>query len=147
MKAKDIMTPNPIAVTPDDSVVHAAEIMRVRGLGMLPVVDSPSKMRLRGIITDRDITIRCTASGHATGCKVKHHMSVPPLETVSSNDDVSAVAEHMERRRVRRVPVVENGDHLIGVIAQADLATKVGRENPQLIEELIERISTASLPV
>lgn len=147
MKAKDIMTPNPVTVTPDDSIVHAAETMRVRGLGMLPVVDGASTMRLKGVITDRDIAVRCTAAGHFGGCRVKDHMSVSPLETVSANDDVTMVAGHMERRRVRRVPVVENGDRLIGVIAQADLATKVGRTDPGLVEELLERISGAALPV
>ena len=147
MKAKDIMTPNPVTLTPDDTIVHAAEVMRVRGLGMLPVVDGPSQMRLRGVLTDRDIAVRCVAAGHSGGCRVKDHMSVAPLETVSAGDDITMVADHMERRRVRRVPVVENGDHLIGVIAQADLATKVGRTDPKLVEEVLERVSSPSLPV
>ena len=147
MKAKEIMTPNPVTLTPDDTIVHAAEVMRVRGLGMIPVVDGTSKLRLLGVITDRDIAIRCTAAGHFGGCRVKDHMSIQPLETVSPGDDILTVADHMERRRVRRVPVVEDGDRLVGVIAQADLATKVGRGDPKLVEELLERISTAALPV
>ena len=140
MKARDIMTADPIAVTPDDTVARAAEIMRDTDVGLVPVVDDLDGRRLRGVITDRDIAIRHVAGGHTDDCRVASHMSTG-IATVAPDDDVNAVMARMRLGQVRRIPVVGDGERLIGIIAQADLATELGPRDPEKVETTLERIS------
>lgn len=147
MRARDIMTAHPRTVLPGDPVRRAAEIMRELNIGAVPVVDTSSSRRLRGIITDRDITIRCTAEGHDTGCAVTDHMTLMPLQTALPDDDVHGVLEKMERAQVRRIPVVTEDGVLTGVIAQADVATRLGPSEPRVVEEMLERVSAPAVPV
>lgn len=141
MKARDIMTSDPCVVTQREPVWRAAEIMRDLDIGIVPVVDDSSSMRLLGVITDRDIAVRCVAKKHGSSCTVGDHMTSGHLDTAHPDDDIDTVINLMERDQVRRIPVVSDGDHLVGVIAQADLATKLGPAEPLKIEEVLERVS------
>ncbi|HEX7941673.1 MAG TPA: CBS domain-containing protein [Gemmatimonadaceae bacterium] len=141
MKAQDIMTANPGIVTPDDATSTAAGLMRDLDVGAIPVVDGRGTMRLVGMITDRDITVRCVAAGHRGRCRVEDHMSADTLATTHPDDDVQEVVAAMERERVRRVPVVTDAMRLIGIIAQADIATRLGPTEPARVEHLLERVS------
>jgi CBS domain-containing protein len=141
MKARDIMTPDPSVVTPQQPIAHAAEIMRERDVGMVPVVDDLSNLRLEGVLTDRDIAIRCVAFGHDGSCRVQDHMTTDGLDVVRADADISEVITKMETDRVRRIPVVDDGSRIVGIIAQADLAVKIGPKDPTLVEEVLERIS------
>ncbi len=143
MKVKEIMTAGPRAVLPGDTVRRAAEVMRELNIGAVPVVEDLKSTKLRGIITDRDIAVRCTAEGHAPGCLVRQHMTAMPLQTIHPDEDISAVFEEMERAQVRRIPVVSSVGALVGIVAQADLATQVGPTQPAKIEELLEFVSAA----
>lgn len=141
MKARDVMTAQPATVSSRDSVSLAAQVMRTRGIGMLPVVEEVGSRKLCGVITDRDIVVRCVAGNHGTSCTVGAHMTAMPLATVKADDDVAMVLSTMERNHVRRLPVVSNDGLLVGIVAQADLALKVGHDAPALIEHLLESIS------
>lgn len=144
MQARDIMTENPRVVTPDEPLTRAAEIMREIGVGIVPVVDDRSGMHLLGVLTDRDIAVRCVALGHTAGrCAVADHMTADHLESVHPESDVREVINKMERDHIRRVPVVDDTNRLAGIIAQADLAVKLGPKSPQLIEEVLEQVSAA----
>jgi CBS domain-containing protein len=125
MKAREIMTPKPFVVTPADSIVKAAEIMRYENVGGVPVVSDPARPQLVGLITDRDITIRCVARGHQAPCMVRDVMTPAPLKTVGPDADVSEIVHLMESADVRRIPVVSDDGILIGIVAEADLATKL----------------------
>ena len=144
MNARDLMTPNPRVVTPDAPVRRAAEIMRDHDVGAVPVVDDPARMRLRGVITDRDVAVRCAAAGHAPACAVAAHMTAAPLDSVSPGADVRDVMELMMDARVRRLMVTEDG-RLVGVISQADLARRAGPVEPVAVEKVLERISEPAL--
>ena len=139
MKARDIMTANPRVVTPGEPILRAAELMRELDVGIVPVVDDRSVMRLEGVLTDRDIVVRCVAHGHGTACRVRDHMTAMPLGTVAPDSDVGEVVAIMERDRVRRIPVVEGNGRLAGIIAQADLAVKLGPKEPRRVEHVLER--------
>ena len=143
MKARDIMTSDIEVVTPNDPVSRAAQLMRDANVGIIPVVDDASSMRLRGVITDRDITVRHVAERHEQECRVGDHMTDGDIRTVTPDTDVEEVARIMEREQVRRIPVVEDGDRLVGIIAQADLARE---EAPSLerLGEVLEGISEPS---
>lgn len=147
MKARDIMTANPSVVTPDEPVAKAAEIMRELNVGIVPVVDDRQHMRLEGVLTDRDIAVRCVAARHDSRCRVRDHMTTEHLDTVHPDADVSEVIEKMEHERVRRIPVVSDGQHLTGIIAQADLAVKLGPKEPLKVEEVLERVSEPAKPM
>ena len=140
MKAREIMTDSPQCVTRHDSLAEAARIMRSADTGFVPVVEDRKSMRLSGVITDRDIAIRHVADNHPNECSVGDHMSAG-VRTVQPDDDVNDVMKLMKSEQVRRVPVVEN-DRLVGVIAQADLATQdVGDRK---VGDTVEKISEPS---
>ncbi len=140
MKAREVMTPNPQVVTREDGLADAARIMRSADTGFVPVVDDRSSMRLSGVITDRDIAIRHVADDHPNECKVGDHMS-GSIRSVGPDDDVKDVMSLMKSEQVRRVPVVEN-DRIVGIIAQADLATRdVGDRK---VGDTVEKISEPS---
>jgi len=138
MKAREIMTDSLECVTREDSLQDAARKMRDADVGSLPVVDDRGAMRLVGLITDRDITIRHVAEDHAADCKVGDHMTTGRLHTVAPDDDVKDVLQAMKSEQVRRIPVVE-GHRLVGIIAQADIATENIGDSEK--SEVVERIS------
>jgi CBS domain-containing protein len=141
MIARELMTEHPALITASDTVATAANLMRTRGVGMLPVVQDLEHRHLVGILTDRDIVIRHVAAGHGSRAKVHEHMTRDPLATVPPSATVQQIAEKMTRYQVRRLPVVDELGGVIGVVAQADLAVAVGPTDPALIERLIEGIS------
>lgn len=119
MEVSEIMTGQVISICEDEPVIAAAKLMKQRNIGSLPVRDDRGK--LKGIVTDRDIVLRCVASGaSAQELRVGEIMS-RNLETVSPHDDAERVAERMSERQVRRLPVTDDGV-LIGIIALGDMA-------------------------
>ncbi|HUO51793.1 MAG TPA: CBS domain-containing protein [Gemmatimonadaceae bacterium] len=141
MLARDIMTVNPTVVTPDDSIPRAAALMAEMDVGLVPVVSELDRSRLLGVITDRDITLRCVAEGHpASECLVRHHMTAAPIDTVTPESGVEHVLALMERDQVRRIPVMEGGK-LVGMISTADVARHCGPRHAQQLEEMMEAIS------
>ena len=147
MNARELMTKNPDCVTEGDSLRDAARKMRELNVGLIPVVDDATSRRLRGVITDRDITIRHVAEGHGSGdeCRVSEAMSRDNLLTVSPDDDVKTVMSRMREGQVRRIPVVEN-DAVVGIIAQADLALNTEDSRAEEVERTIEKISEPAAP-
>ena len=146
MKARDIMTANPRTALPTETIRRAAHLMRELDVGAIPIVTNGSAKVLRGIITDRDIAMRCTSEGHSPHCLIRDHMTTAPMQTVAPDDDVDDVIEKMERAQVRRILVVSNDGELLGLIAQADVAAKYGRLHSHEVEELLSRVSAPSVP-
>lgn len=146
MRAREIMTAHPRVVTAREPVSRAAEIMRDLDVGAVPVVDDLMERRLVGIVTDRDLVVRCMAHNHVPACRVGEHMTLPPLDTVSPDADVAEVMARMKLDQVRRVLVTE-GERLVGIIAQADLALREGPLQPLLVEEVLERVSAPSIRI
>jgi CBS domain-containing protein len=139
MHIQDIMTRDPASVTPEATVREAAQIMLREEVGIVPVVASISDRRLVGVLTDRDIVIRCVAEGRDTGCQVRDAMSSGELATCSQDADVESLMEAMRTEKVRRVPIVDERGSLVGIVAQADLVLKGG--DPQSAERTIQGIS------
>ena len=142
MKAREIMTPNPETVTPEEPISHAAQIMRTYDVGIVPVVSDPISRNLIGVITDRDIAVRHVANSHMEDCTVGTHMTRDDIETVDESDDSATVMAAMKRREVRRIPVTNKNHKLVGVIAQADIA--VADEIPK--EQVADVVKTVSEP-
>ncbi len=144
MKARDIMTRDPQVVTPNDPVSRAAQVMRDQNIGIVPVVEDQANMKLCGVITDRDIAVRHVAEAHGNQCTVGEELSRGPLHTVRPDADVREVMDVMKRDQVRRVPVVEGDNRLVGIIAQADIAERGPSEKDT--GKVVERISQGSKP-
>ena len=146
MKAREIMTSHPEAILPDDAVSHAAREMRDLDVGAMPVVADRESLRLVGIVTDRDLVIRHLAEGHTEDCSVRLHMTerTEPSEfaTARPEDTVEYVMELMLRHRVRRIPVVSEGDErLVGIVALGDVAREAGPTDPAGVTEVLSGIS------
>jgi CBS domain-containing protein len=140
MNARDIMTADPECVTADDELQAAARIMRDRDVGIVPVVDDRSSMRLRGVITDRDIAIRHVAGDNRDNCRVGDHMSDGAMHCVRPDDSLDEVTRLMKSEQIRRIPVCDEGDRLVGIIAQADLAVDAGdnAQTGRVVREISE---------
>lgn len=141
MKARDIMTAKPLAVVPMDPLWKAAEIMKYEDIGGVPVVGDKVTGRLVGLITDRDITVRCIARQHGSGCLVHEHMTPQPLHTVHPDSDVTEVVRKMEAAEVRRIPVVDDGGVLVGIVAERDLAMKLDASDALPVRKRIKAAS------
>ncbi|MGE5102259.1 MAG: CBS domain-containing protein [Deltaproteobacteria bacterium] len=107
MKIQDIMTKDPSCVTPDATVREAAQVMKREDVGIVPVVNGDADKRLVGIVTDRDIAIRCVADGKDGSCRVRDVMSADDLATCSFGDDVEQVMDAMRTEKVRRITIVD----------------------------------------
>ena len=140
-KCSEVMTARPVCCEPEDSVSHAADMMRQHDVGSLPVVDSRDAGRLVGIVTDRDLVTKVVARNRPVdSATVKDAMTAGPA-TCREDDDVETAVSLMAERQVRRMPVVDGGGRLTGIIAQADVATRIHRD--QKTGELVEAISTS----
>jgi CBS domain-containing protein len=142
MKANDLMTKNPACVTPQTTAQEAASLMEREDVGSLPVVESRDTMRLTGIVTDRDLALRVLGQGKPASTPVSGVMSSGNLACVQAEDDLDKVERLMSERQVRRVPVVDQNNRILGVIAQADLARElhaVGRKDfGKVVQEISE---------
>lgn len=138
MKANEIMTAEPVCVTPDTPIQEAARLMKDQNVGMLPVVQAEGSKQLIGVITDRDIALRHVAEGHtSTDCPVSEAMT-EHVTTANPNSDVDDVMEIMGKEQVRRIPIVDERGELVGVVAQADvvLHAKDDKKAERTIEEI-----------
>ena len=120
MKVQEIMTPRPISVGPDEPVTAAARLLSRCNLGAVPVCDAQG--HIRGMVTDRDIALRCVAMGNSPSLKISEIMS-RNIAAVEASESVENAARLMGERQVRRLPVTENG-RLVGMLTLCDLARR-----------------------
>lgn len=138
MQAREVMTREPVSCTPETPAEEAARLMREHDCGAIPVVESDGSRTLVGVVTDRDIAVRGVAAGLGPDALVRDLMTPEP-EACAPEADVHDVESVMKRNQLRRVPIIDAGGQLVGIIAQADLARKLGDERG--VGELVERIS------
>jgi CBS domain-containing protein len=124
MTCSDVMTKNPACCVPTDSVSRVAKIMKTQDVGSVPVCENQQNHKLIGIVTDRDLALQVVAEGHdANRTRVQDVMTKTPF-TCHPEDDIHTALEAMQKKQVRRVPVVDRNGQLVGIIAQADIATR-----------------------
>jgi CBS domain-containing protein len=124
MKIRDVMTPNPRTVSPDDTVQAAARIMQTEDTGAVPVVKNG---RVLAVVTDRDIVVRVVAEGGSFSSPV---LDVATQVVICASPDMSTseASELMSEHQIRRLPVVEN-ERLVGIVSIGDLAVKEGKDS------------------
>lgn len=135
----DVMTRGVRSLTPGDNLVAAAQAMKEFNVGVIPVCDGE---RLVGVVTDRDIVVRGVAQDlDLKACTLSQVMS-GHVRTVRESDEVDDVLDEMAVCQVRRMPVVDTHDRLIGMISLADVATR----SPQIQANLVVAFGEISTP-
>jgi CBS domain-containing protein len=140
MQVSEVMTRGVRSMSPNESVMQAAQAMQALDVGVIPVCEGE---RLIGIVTDRDIVVRAVAQG----CVAE----ATPLSSVMTKDacwcyddqSVEEATEQMCKAQIRRLPVVDHEQHLVGIVSLGDVATKAGE---QKAGEALEEISQPSRP-
>lgn len=121
MDVREVMTPDVVIASPDDTLQHAAEMMIDIDAGVLPVGE---KDRLVGMLTDRDITVRAVAAGKVPSeCKVREVMS-PEIKYIYEDESLEDAARNMSQLQIRRLPVLNRDKRLVGIVSLGDLALK-----------------------
>ena len=124
MKIRDVMTPNPRTVSPNDTIQAAAQIMQAEDTGAVPVVTDG---RVLAVVTDRDIVVRVVAEGGSLSSPVGN-IATQSVVCATPEMSTSEASELMSEHQIRRLPVVEN-DRLIGIVSLGDLAVKEGKDS------------------
>lgn len=133
--ARDIMTPGAECVRTDDTMLAAARKMKKLGVGALPICGTDD--RLKGVLTDRDITVKVLGSGRDPDTTPAGELAQGEAVTIGADDEVQEIMATMAEYKVRRLPVID-GHTLVGMVAQADVARAL--PDPQ-VGELLEALS------
>ena len=142
-KCSDVMTKNPSFAVTQDTAKAVAQLMKSEDIGPVPVVDDPSSWKLVGILTDRDLALKVVAEGRdPKTTRVEAVMTHNPI-TCREGDDLDKALHAMAEHQVRHIPVVNHNHQIVGIISQADVATR--QDNAQKTAEVVEEISKPGL--
>lgn len=119
MRARDIMTRDPSCLRRDDTARIAAQVMRDKDCGVVPIVDEAR--HVIGIVTDRDLAIRTIAVGKGPDTRLSEVMTTT-VHCCTADDDLRDVERKMAELQVRRICIVDAGGRCMGIISQADIA-------------------------
>ena len=139
MTCSEVMTPAPVTCRPADPIVDAARLMRSYDVGSLPVVKDDESQMLVGVITDRDIAIRVVGEGRNVADTTVGDAMSTDVVTCTTTDLYQEALQTMGEHQLRRMPVVDEHRRVVGIIAQADVATRIAQ--PTTTGSLVEAIS------
>ena len=139
---EDIMTPNPICCLPTDSAKKVAEMMSNQNIGPIPVIENEKTRKLIGIITDRDLVLKVIAHGKDAETTKAESVMTRKVVTCRADEDIQQVMDAMSEHQLRRVIVVDQVNKILGIISQADIATRANQ--PQKTAEVVKDVSQAS---
>ena len=139
-KCSDVMTKDLVYSSPTDTVSDVAQLMKKEDIGpVLIVSDKANGKRLVGIVTDRDLAIKVVGEGRDPKKTKVEEVMTEKVITCRMDDDVQNAMKAMAQYQLRRIPVVDNAGMLVGIISQADLATRVNE--PKKTAEVVKEIS------
>jgi CBS domain-containing protein len=143
MKVKELMSVNPACCTPHDTAQNVAKMMCDLNVGSIPVVVDHQFRSLVGMITDRDVCCRVLADGlDARSTRIQKFGTYNPV-VCRDGENVEQCERLMQEHQVRRIPVVDRDNHVIGIVAQADLALK---DKPERVHKTVAEISKTTRP-
>jgi CBS domain-containing protein len=134
---RDVMTPNPVCVSEKDSIREVARIMAREDTGVVPVVDG---RKIIGMITDRDIVVRLVAEGKDPSNAHVNEAMTKNVRSIREDSTINDALQAMSSAQVRRVPVVNDSNEIVGIVSMRDIATeskengKVGQTERQITE-------------
>ncbi|MFI5707120.1 CBS domain-containing protein [Kribbella sp. NPDC051620] len=132
--ARDLMTPGAECVGENETLVDAARKMRDLDVGALPICGEDN--RLKGVLTDRDIVVRCLAEGGDPSTALAGSLGQGKPVTIGADDSIEEALATMSKHQVRRLPVIDGHD-LVGMLAQADIARALpGEATGETVEDI-----------
>jgi CBS domain-containing protein len=133
-KVREVMTDRPRCVTPETPVSEVARLMKSEDVGSLPILDGD---RLIGIVTDRDIVLQAVAEEKDPRGMPVREVASQDLVTVGQDEDLSEALNRMASNQVRRIPVVDEDDRLVGIVTQADVAREAkDKDSGQMLQDI-----------
>jgi CBS domain-containing protein len=136
------MTPNPVYCLPTDTVTKVAEQMKSENIGSLPVIENEDTQKLIGIITDRDLALKLIAEGRDVKSTKVEAVMTRKVVTCRADDDLQRALDAMAQHQLRRIIIVDPLYKVLGIISQADVATRVNR--PEKTAEVVKEISQSN---
>jgi len=137
MKVKEIMSENPVCCLPTDNAQAAAQMMCKHNIGSIPVVNDQLSKQLLGVITDRDLCCAVIAGGlDPRSTAIQKFVTANPV-TCRDGENIDKCERAMQERQVRRIPVVDGQNSVIGIVSQADIALK---DKPERLSRTIAEI-------
>ncbi len=141
-KCDVVMTKNPVCCLPDDMVAKVAKLMKRENIGPIPVIENEETRKLVGIVTDRDLALKIVAEGRdAKSTKVEAVMT-REVVTCRAEDDLQIALDAMSKHQLRRIPIVDNDNKILGIISQADVATRI--DQPEKTAAVVKGISQSN---
>ena len=141
MKVKEVMSRNPACCTANDSAETVAKMMCDLNVGSIPVVADQQSRSVVGMITDRDLCCRVLAHGlDAKSTRIHEFVSYNPA-ICRDAENVAHCERLMQQHQVRRIPIVDKENRVIGIVAQADLAL---RDKPERVYKTVAEISKST---
>lgn len=128
----DVMTSWPTCCVPEDVAAKAAQLMHSKNVGSIPVIDGLRTRKLVGLVTDRDLALRIVANGLDGNAVQLGTVMTREVATCLASDDVRVALDTMTRHQLRRIPVVDHEQKIVGIIAQADVATRTNQPTKPL---------------
>jgi CBS domain-containing protein len=138
-KCSDIMTEDVVYCLPNDPVSKVAQLMKKEDIGPVLIVDNERDKTLVGIVTDRDLALKVVGEGRDPQNTRVEEVMTRKLVTCRADDDVESAMNAMAQYQLRRIPVVRDNMKLVGIISQADVATRV--DEPEKTAEVVKEIS------
>ncbi|HEV7240371.1 MAG TPA: CBS domain-containing protein [Thermoanaerobaculia bacterium] len=135
---RDVMTPNPESVSEKDSLRDVARIMKNKDTGVVPVVDGK---KVVGLITDRDIVVRGLAEGKDLEKTRVNELMTKSIHSVREDSTVREALDLMGNAEIRRVPVVNGNNELVGIVSLGDIASQTNQDSK--VGKAVEEISQA----
>jgi CBS domain-containing protein len=137
-KCMDVMTKDPVACLPDDTASKVAQLMRDIDVGSIPVIENEQTKKLIGIVTDRDLALHVVADDRNAGSVKVGDVMTREVVTCRTDDSIQMAIEAMAQNQLRRMPVVDRDQKLVGIIAQADVATRMNQtdETAEMVREI-----------
>lgn len=134
-----VMTENPTCCLASDSIGAVVQQMQIHDVGAVPVVSDITGRKLIGIVTDRDVALRVVGAGRDSKSTWVADVMTPNPVACHDTDNIDAVIEAMSLHKVRRIPAVDANGQLVGIVSQADVATRLG--NSAKTADVVEEIS------
>jgi CBS domain-containing protein len=141
-KCNEVMTKNPVCCLPNDMVAKVAQLMKSKDIGPVPIIENEQTKKLVGIVTDRDLALKIVAEGRDAKSTKAEEVMTRKVVTCHVEDDVQKALDAMSEHQLRRIPVVDNDNKIVGIIAQADVATRV--DQPAKTAEVVKDISQSN---
>jgi len=136
VKVREAMAKTVTSAKKSDKVIDVAKKMKQQDAGFMPVLENGGTVI--GVITDRDIVIRCIAEGHDPRGETAEHLMSRQVTIIAPDDDIEEAGRAMEREAIRRLPVAENG-RLVGVLSHGNLVQATKNKMAEKVTEGVTR--------